>query len=99
MSVELEAEVILVDLLFVVAVGSCRVVTGFGVVGRVILAQLLGLRGSHMQTSTSLDDLEGLLEALEHLEHYGEVGRWRGKDILVIVVKDEIGAEVARPDR
>jgi hypothetical protein len=46
--VELETEVILVDLLFVVAVGSCRVVTRLGAVGRVVLAQLLGLRGSHV---------------------------------------------------
>ena len=57
--------------LSVIAVGSCRVVARLGVVGRVVLAQLLGLRGSHMQTSASLDDLEGLLEALEHLEHRG----------------------------
>ena len=48
LSVELEAEVILVDLLFVVAVGSCRVVTRLGAVGRVVLAQLLGLRGSNV---------------------------------------------------
>ena len=46
--VELEAEVVLVDLLFIVAMGSCRVVTRLGAVGRVVLAQLLGLRGSHM---------------------------------------------------
>ena len=38
--VELEAEVILIDL-SVVAVGSCRVVTRLGTVGRVVLAQLL----------------------------------------------------------
>ena len=75
--VKLEAKVVLVYLLFVV-VGSCRVVTRLGVVSRVVLAHLLGLRGSHMQTSTGLDDLEGLLEALEHLEHRGEVGRCSG---------------------
>jgi len=46
--VELEAEVVLVDLLFIVAMGSCRVVTRLGAVGRVVLAQLLGLHGSHM---------------------------------------------------
>ena len=45
--VELETEVVLVDL-SVVAVGSCRVVARLGAVGRVVLAQLLGLRGSHM---------------------------------------------------
>ena len=39
--------VVLVDL-SVVDVGSCRVVARLGVVGRVVLAQLLGLRGSHM---------------------------------------------------
>ena len=71
--VELEAEVVLVDLLFIVAIGSCRVVTRLGAVGRVVLAQLLGLCGSHMQTSAGLDDLGGLLEALEHLEHRGKV--------------------------
>ena len=71
--VELEAEVVLVDLLFIVAMGSCRVVTRLGAVGRVVLAQLLGLCGSHMQTSAGLDDLGGLLEALEHLEHRGKV--------------------------
>ena len=49
--------------------------------------------------STSLDDLEGLLEALEHLEHRGEVGRWRGEDVLAVVVEDEVGVEVARSDR
>jgi hypothetical protein len=46
--VELEAEVVLVDLLFIVAMGSCQVVTRLGAVGRAVLAQLLGLRGSHM---------------------------------------------------
>jgi hypothetical protein len=71
--VELEAEVVLVDL-SIVAVGSCRVVTQLGAVSRVVLVQLLGLRGGHMQTSASLDDLEGLLKTLEHLEHRGEVG-------------------------
>jgi len=71
--VEPEMEVILVDL-SVVDVGSCRVVARLGVVGRVVLAQLLGLRGSHMQTGVSLDDLGGLLETLEHLEYRGEVG-------------------------
>ena len=73
MLVELEAEVVLVDLSIIV-VGSCRVVARLGAVGQVVLAQLLGLSGSHVQTSASLDDLEGLLEALEHLEHRGEVG-------------------------
>ena len=38
LSVELEAEVVLVDVLFVVAVGSCRVVTRLGAVSRVVLA-------------------------------------------------------------
>jgi hypothetical protein len=61
LSVELEAEVVLVDLLFVVDVGLCRVVARLGAVSRVVLAQLLGLCGSHMQTSASLDDLGGLL--------------------------------------
>ena len=46
--VELEAEVVLVDLLFVVAVGLCRMMTRLGAVSRVVLAQLLGLRGSHV---------------------------------------------------
>ena len=36
--VELKAKVILVDLLFIVAVGSYRVVTRLGAVGRVVLA-------------------------------------------------------------
>ena len=48
-------------------------VTRLGAVSRVVLAKLLGLRGTHMQTSMSLDDIGGLLEALEHLEHRGEV--------------------------
>ena len=48
LSIELEVEVIMVDLLFVVAVGSCRVVTQLGAVSRVVPAQLLGLRGSHV---------------------------------------------------
>ena len=42
--VELEVEVVLVDLLFVVAVGLCRMMTRLGAVSRVVLAQLLGLR-------------------------------------------------------
>ena len=54
------------------------------------VAQLLVLRGSHMQTSVSIDDLGGLLEALEHLEHHGKVGRWRGEDVLAVVVEDEV---------
>ena len=96
--VELETEVVLVDL-FVIAVGSSRVVARLGAVGRVFLAQLLGLRGSHMQTGASLDDHGGLLEVLEHLEHSGEVGRRRGADALAVVVEDEVGVEVAWSDR
>ena len=68
--VELEAKVVLVHLLSIVA-GSCRVMTRLGAVSRVVLAHPLGLRGGHVQTSASLDDLGGLLEALEHLEHCG----------------------------
>ena len=45
--VELEAKVALVDL-SIVAMGSCRVVARLGAVGRAILVQLLGLRGSHV---------------------------------------------------
>jgi hypothetical protein len=97
--VELEVEVVLVDLFFVIAMGSCRVVTRLGAVGGVVLAQLLGLRGSHMQTSASLDDLGGLLETLEHLEHRSMIGRRLGKDVLAIVVEDEVGVEVSRSDR
>ena len=99
MLVDAWAQILLVDLLFIIAVGPCRVVTRLGAVGRVVLAQLLGLRGGHMLTSASLDDLGGLLEALEHLEHYGKVGRQRGEDVLVIVVEDEVGVEVVRSDR
>jgi hypothetical protein len=93
--VELEAKVVLVDLLFVIIVGSCRVVTRLGTVGRIVLVQPLGLRGSHMQMSASLDNLGGLLDALKHLEHRGEVGRWRGENFLAVVVEDEVGVEVA----
>jgi len=96
--VELEAEVILVDLLSIVA-GSCRVMTRLGAVGRVVLAHLLGLRGGHVQTSPSLDDLRGLLEALEHLEHRGQNGQRCGEDVLVAVVEDKVGVEVAWSDR
>ena len=71
--VELEAKVVLIDL-FIVAVGSCQLVTRLGAVSRVVLAKLLGLRGSYVQSSASLDDLRGLLEVLEHLEHRSEVG-------------------------
>ena len=35
--VELKTKIVLVDLLFIVAVGSCRVVTRLGVVSRVVL--------------------------------------------------------------
>ena len=56
--VELVAKVVLVDL-SVVTVWSCRVVARLGAVGRVVLAQLLGLCGSRVQTSASLDDLGG----------------------------------------
>jgi len=96
--VELEAEVILVDLLSIV-VGSCRVMTRLGAVGRVVLAYLLGLRGGHMQTSPSLDDLGGLLEALEHLEHRGQIGQKCGEDVLAVVVEDKVGVEVTWSDR
>ena len=48
LSVELEVEVVLVDLFFIIAVGSCRVVTRLGAISRVVLAQLLDLRGSHV---------------------------------------------------
>jgi len=58
--------------------------------------QLLGFCGSHVQTSASLDDLWVLLEALEHLEHSGEVGQRHGNDVLAVV--DEVGVEVAGPD-
>jgi hypothetical protein len=51
--VELEAKVALVDL-SIVAMGSCRVVARLGAVGRVVLAQLLGLRGGHVQTAQAL---------------------------------------------
>ena len=70
-----------------------------GRVSRVVLAQLLGLCGSHMQASAGLDDLGGLLEALEHLEHHSEVSRWRGEDVLAVVVEDEVGIGVAGVDR
>ena len=96
--VELVAKVALVDL-SVVVVWSCRVVARLGVVGRVVLAQLLGLHGGHVQTSTSLDNLGGLLKTLEHLEHRGEVGRQRSEDVLAVVVEDEVGVEVAGPNR
>ena len=96
--VELETEVVLVDF-SIVAVGSCRVVTRLGAVGRVVLAQLLGLRGGNVQASTSLDDLGGLLKTLEHLEHRGEVGRQRSEDVLAVVVEDKVGVEIAGPDR
>jgi hypothetical protein len=46
LSVELVAEVILVDLF--VVVGSCRVVTRLGMVGRVLLAHTLGLCSRHV---------------------------------------------------
>ena len=72
--VELEVEIVLIDFLFIVT-GSCQVMTRFGTVSRVILAQLLGLHGGHVKTSSSLDNLRSLLEALEHLEHRGQVGR------------------------
>ena len=52
-----------------------------------------------MQTSASLDDLGVLLEALEHLEHRGKVGRRRGEDVLAVVVEDEVGVQVTGPDR
>ena len=74
-------------------------VTRLGTVGGVVLAQLLGLRGSHMQTSASLDDLGGLLKTLEHMEYYGEVGRWCSEDVLAVVVEDKVGIDVAGPDR
>ena len=70
-----------------------------GAVGRVVLAQLLGLLGSHVQMSAGLDDLGGLLVALEHLEHRSEVGRRHGENVLAVVVEDEVGVEVAGPDR
>ena len=96
--VELVAKVALVDL-SVVTVRSCRVVARLGTVGRVVLAQLLGLRGSHMQMGASLDDLGGLLETLEHLEYRRKVSRRRSEEVLAIVVEDEVGVEVARLDR
>ena len=96
--VELEANVVLVDLSIVI-VESCRVVARLGAVGRVVLAQLLGLCGGHVQTSASLDDLGGLLKTLEHLEHRGKVGQRRSKDVLAVVVDDEVGVEVAGADR
>ena len=49
--------------------------------------------------SSSLDDLRSLLEALEHLEHRGQVDRRRGEDVLAVVVEDEVGVEVPWPDR
>jgi len=96
--VELEAEVILVDLLSIVA-GSCRVMTRLGAVRQVVLVHLLGLRGGHMQTSPSLDDLGGFLEALEHLEHRGQIGQRCDEDVLAVVVEDKVGIEVAWSDR
>ena len=96
--VELKVKVTLVDL-SIIAVGSCRVMARLGTVGRVVLMQLRGLRGGHVQTSTSLDNLGGLLKTLEHLEHCGEVGRWRSEDVLAVVVEDKVGVEVTGPDR
>jgi hypothetical protein len=49
--------------------------------------------------SASLDDLGGLLETREHLEHRGESDRWCGEDFLAVVVEDKVGIEVARSDR
>ena len=96
--VELEAEVVLVDLLFIVA-GSCRVKTRLGVVGRAVLAYLLGLCGGHVQTSPILDDLGGLLETLKYLEHRGQVGSRRGEDVLAVVVENEVGVKVPCPEQ
>jgi hypothetical protein len=96
--VELEVEVILVDLLFIV-MGSCRVKTQLGAIGRAVLAYLLGLCGGHVQTSPSLDDLRGLLETLKYLEHHGQVGSRHGKDVLAVVVEDEVGVKVPCPER
>jgi len=73
--------------------------TRLGAVARVVLAHLLGLRGGHVQTSPSLDDLRGLLEALEHLEHRGQIGQWCGEDVLAVVVEDKVNIEVAWSDR
>jgi len=73
MLVELEVEVILIDLLFIV-MGSCRAMTQLGTVRRVVLAHLLGLCGGHMKRSPSLNDLRGFLDTLEHMEHRGQVG-------------------------
>ena len=44
-------------------------------------------------------DLGGLLHALEHLEHHGQIGRGCGEDVLAVVVEDEVGVEVAWSDR
>ena len=50
-----------------------------------------------METSTSFCNLGSLGKALEYLEHGGHVGRWRGEDLMVVVVQDELVFEVPGP--
>ena len=66
------------------------------IVGALIL-QALSLGCCNMETSTGFCNLRGLRNILEYLEYGGHVCRWRGKDIMAIVVQDELVLEVPDP--
>ena len=50
-----------------------------------------------METSTGFFDLRGSGKTFEYLKNSGQVGRWCGKDLVSVVVKDELIFEVLGP--
>jgi hypothetical protein len=90
-------EIWLVDLL-VAAMGAHRAVGARlrPVVG-VLPPLALSLGCCNMGTSASFFDLGGLGKAFEYLKNSGHVGRWRGEDLMAVVVQDDLVFEVPGP--
>jgi hypothetical protein len=95
-AVEASAKIRLVDLL-VAAMGAYQAVGArLRLVVGVLLPYALSLGCCNVEVSTSFCDLGGLRKTLEYLEYSGHVCRWRGEDMMVVVVQDKLTFKVPR---
>jgi len=96
-TIEAVAKIWLVDLL-ATAMGAYRAVGARlrPIVG-VLPSQALCLGCCNVEMSASFCNLGSLEKALEYLEYSGHVGRWRGEDLMAVVVQDELIFEVPGP--
>ena len=98
LAVKVVSEIGLVGLL-VASVEASRVEgTRLHPISRVLLSHMLVLSCCDMETSTSFFDFMGVGKRLEYLEYGGHVGRWRGEDIMAVVLQHELILQVPGPD-